>query len=37
MTVGTAGAGEGRLLTVTAERETGGEGLAVELAGTDSA
>jgi hypothetical protein len=32
MTVGVAGAGEGRLLTVTAERETGGEGLAVELA-----
>ena len=32
MTVGVPGAGEGRLLTVTAERESGGEGLDVELA-----
>jgi hypothetical protein len=31
MTVGVAGEGEGRLLSVTAERETGGEGLEVEL------
>jgi hypothetical protein len=32
MTVGAAGAGEGRLMRVTAEREIGGEGLEVELA-----